>query len=559
MAIILISGLLLALSSAQESCEIDDLEEVASFDGHTSFVQLSIAAASNESIAIPADTTQWDMRSRYLPKYLFNSPEYSGSSKSINPPALLAAAFVIAAFLWIFFIGFGGSTQAAPEGTGNVVEAVVPTTWRTVTGVMLFTMMMILHSTRAESLLVLKGMAASHGYSASLTESSFFGGFFMASPLMGILCGPESLGAKRCLTVAMSLSSAVSMLMPWFAEQSVGMLFLARLVLGMCAAAAFPSGMALLAAWTPMNQRSVLSSAMGAGECLGAAFALTAPTGTIVFGAFGLIWVAALQLLVTDSPATHPKISQAEALHIRTCLEAEFRGQTSKRYSYWQLLQFSEIWVLAFATFCWCCSWGICQSRLADFLESVDGVYSASKTGMRPQSLGQNYLGALANIGAIMIWGGCMDRCLRQKMFSLLDIRRIAFNIAMLGSAACFTWTLSFMYILPAACRSISLSIASILMAANRSGSWANILDIGGTKDTPQISALMDTVSCACMFFASCMPTSWIETVPMSLWPLVLLLLTMCNSTAACVYTSTATSRHIELADNEKLAYKMEW
>jgi len=535
------------------------------------FLQLSVdTAVVNEpnSTDVKGETSSVPF-DEFVAEDWYNRPERSGSSSSINPPGLLAAGCTVVCLLYVIVLTYRRSEEESKaDGEDEIVNEAAPITWRAVNAVMIVTMMVLNYSTRCNLSVAILQMAKEFGYSSmtsGIIQSSFYVGHSICQPAVGILCSPESIGPKRCIVAGVAFWSAISILTPWAADESVMMLIVARVLLGVGQAVAFVGAMALIAAWSPKGQRATLTSCIGAGQCLGEAFALSAsritemhwPIMFYVFGGLGFVWIIFFQLLVADTPATHPFISREEAQHIKACLDAEgakHAVEGSKKpqaSSYWHLLCQQSVQVAMFADFCWGYCWLALLAWLPNFFETVYGV-STSTAG--ELSLSGYYLGAVA----VMVWGSGFDTCIRRKYLSLAAARRTAASAALLGSSLCFSVTISTMYVTPAIVQVLLLTTAVILLMANKSGTRANLVDLGGPENTPRLSAMDNTLQDVAGVGSSLI-IGWLLTQPALNWIAVFLIFVVLNVIAAGVYASfMGASRLPPEGFDEEVVYKIE-
>ncbi|GFS07062.1 vesicular glutamate transporter 3 [Elysia marginata] len=82
------------------------------------------------------------------------------------------------------------------------------------------------------------------------------------------------------------------------------------------------------------------------------------PSVFYVQGIFGLSWFLLWCLLVFDSPAKHPRISQAERTYIETSLKGRIATTNQKHRSppWLSILTSSSVWAIIVAHVC--CNWG---------------------------------------------------------------------------------------------------------------------------------------------------------------------------------------------------------
>lgn len=131
--------------------------------------------------------------------------------------------------------------------------------------------------------------------------SSFFVGYLLFMAASGILT--NKLGGRIVLGAAVLWWSAWTALTPPAAMVSLSTLVAARVALGLGEAAVFPASVNMLARWVPVEHRSRASAFFISSLSIGAMISLPAtgalvrgygwPTPFYVFGAAGLLWVAA--------------------------------------------------------------------------------------------------------------------------------------------------------------------------------------------------------------------------------------------------------------------------
>ena len=140
-------------------------------------------------------------------------------------------------------------------------------------------------------------------------------------------------GVRKVFGISMFLASLVTLLFPIAAHTSVVLAIVARIVLGVFHAVAFPAMMGAWATWAPPLERTQLNGISVSGASVGTLLIFTL-AGYVadslgweavfyVTGGLSMVWVVAWFLLVWDSPALHPRISQEEREHIQSSLGQE--------------------------------------------------------------------------------------------------------------------------------------------------------------------------------------------------------------------------------------------
>lgn len=248
--------------------------------------------------------------------------------------------------------------------------------------------------------------------------------------------------------------------------------------------------------WVPKNQKAIFAASVGFGQCLGAACAdctsaITSKNWHIMFYAFGLMgiaWCIPAWFLMSDTPATHPFVSLDEAHYIQECFKAE--GRTSKKdaLSYWEITQ-ERSWIANLvATCCWSWSWFCLLGWMPTFFEDVLGFSSTTAGHLAEYGY---LLGAFAG----MAWAYLFDEAMKQNFLDVAAARQWATSISMMGSAAVFLMVMSTMYSTGGAVQGSLLAMAVVLLTANKSGTWANMLDIGGSASNGKVVASINSAS----------------------------------------------------------------
>ncbi|VVC25990.1 Major facilitator superfamily,Major facilitator superfamily domain [Cinara cedri] len=136
-------------------------------------------------------------------------------------------------------------------------------------------------------------------------------------------------GAKRIFGLSNLIMFTLSLTMPFVARWDVRGLILVRALQGFIGGMAWPSVHHLTAHWVPPNKRSKFISAY-LGSSIGVA--ITYPLCGFIMeqwgwpyvfystGLLGMVWFTAWWLLVYDTPAEHPYISERELVSITSSL-----------------------------------------------------------------------------------------------------------------------------------------------------------------------------------------------------------------------------------------------
>ncbi|KYN14370.1 PREDICTED: putative inorganic phosphate cotransporter isoform X1 [Trachymyrmex cornetzi] len=161
-----------------------------------------------------------------------------------------------------------------------------------------------------------------------LILSSFFWGYILTHIPGGILS--ERFGGKYTLGLGILSTAIFTLLTPLVVQwgDAVGLIVL-RVLMGLGEGTTFPALNALLAQWTPPEERSIIGSLVFAGAQLGTVFANLVsglilhqydwPMVFYVFGSIGVLWFVVFTLICYSNPYEHPYISEREVkfLHER--------------------------------------------------------------------------------------------------------------------------------------------------------------------------------------------------------------------------------------------------
>lgn len=165
-------------------------------------------------------------------------------------------------------------------------------------------------------------------YTQGLILSSFYWGYVITHLPGGLLS--EKFGGKYSLGLGMLSTAIFTLLTPVVVEwgDSDGLIVL-RILMGLGEGTTFPALNAMLAQWTPPEERSMIGSLVFAGAQIGTVLSNilsglildsnTWPAVFYVFGGIGVLWFVIWVLICYNNPYEHPFISEREVkfLHER--------------------------------------------------------------------------------------------------------------------------------------------------------------------------------------------------------------------------------------------------
>ena len=185
----------------------------------------------------------------------------------------------------------------------------------------------------------------SHLFPSALVLGSFFWGYILFQLPGGRLA--DSLGSKWLLGGGILLTSLLTVASPLAARLGGSAAFIAcRVLEGVFEGVVIPSTHSMLAKWFPPTERSTASGVIYSGGFIGTVIALPlsallCDTPSAMFGLFGgwppvfyligiagVVWSVLWFYLVSETPQSHPTISQAELrMLLRTCQSACRTGE----------------------------------------------------------------------------------------------------------------------------------------------------------------------------------------------------------------------------------------
>lgn len=302
--------------------------------------------------------------------------------------------------------------------------------------------------------------------------ASFFLGYLLTQVLGGWLA--DRMGGKRVLLGGVLLWSLFTALAPPAAAGGFAALIAARVAMGLGEGVSFPSIYALYSRWIPATERSRAVGLNFSAIPLGTVFALVMTPWIIEhfgwpwvfysFGALGLVWVAAWQLLVTATPEQNPRVSPEELRAIRAGSQST---EAAPRPPLLAFLASPAVWAIIVGHFC--NNWGgyVMLTLLPTYLNTQLGVEldSVGWLTMAPSIVSFLCLNSAGAIGDRLIRGGMRTVSVR-KLMQTISFGSVA--LALLAVAQIATAPLAIAV----------MCVSSALGAASGAGFGTNHLDI---------------------------------------------------------------------------------
>jgi len=253
-------------------------------------------------------------------------------------------------------------------------------------------------------------------------------------------------GGKKVMSLAMGGVAGLTLLIPSAAKLGghTGYpyyLVIVRVLMGLCEAASFPCITSMLARWAPEQERATMSTFIMSGSQAGtivgfliSSYIVDAWGWESVFyieGGACFVWLVLWILLAADTPATHPRISQAERQYIEAGLPDTHSVSPPIPWRHiWTSVPF---WAIMFSNFA--NNWGfhLLMTELPQYLSLIFHNYmdSTSKTGL------------WTTIPYACMWGCSLafsltsDFLIRKNILPTGVVRKIFNTISHLGPALC--------------------------------------------------------------------------------------------------------------------------
>ncbi|XP_012989659.2 sialin [Esox lucius] len=264
---------------------------------------------------------------------------------------------------------------------------------------------------------------------------SFFYGYILTQIPGGYLA--RKYGAKWLLGLGILGTVVFTLLTPVAADLGAGYLIAVRVLEGIGEGVTFPAMHAMWASWAPPLERSRLLTIAYTGAQLGTVVALPL-SGQIcfyldwtwvfyIFGIVGIVWFILWAFLVSNTPSTHPRISEQERLYILSTLNKE-HSPLGNHIPWASILTSLPLWAIVVAHFSYNWTFYTLLTLLPTYMSNVLG-FSIKENGA---------LSALPYIGCglLAVLGGQLADYLREKRFyRTVVVRKVFSLIGMIGPA----------------------------------------------------------------------------------------------------------------------------
>lgn len=259
---------------------------------------------------------------------------------------------------------------------------------------------------------------------------SFFWGYILTEIPGGRMA--EIVGARKIFGGGMLLASLLTILTP-VASANFYVLVVLRALVGFALGATWPSMPPMAAKWIPPMERSkfmanMMASALGAAMTLPVCGFLISVSGWecvfYVTGAVGIVWSILWFVLIYDSPAQHPRITEEEKYEIETKI-ADMEGGGTKnvkpdKLPLKEILTSVPVWAIIVTHGCSVFCYFTVVNQLPTYMKDVLH-FNIKKNGLLSSLpyLGKYVMAVLASYAADKIRkSGRMSTTLTRKVFT---------------------------------------------------------------------------------------------------------------------------------------------
>jgi ACS family sodium-dependent inorganic phosphate cotransporter len=270
-----------------------------------------------------------------------------------------------------------------------------------------------------------------------LILSSFYWGYVITHLPGGMLA--ERFGGKYSLGLGILSTAIFTLLTPVVVKwgEHTGLIVL-RVLMGLGEGTTFPALNAMLAQWTPPEERSIIGSMVFAGAQLGTVLAnslsglilhhTTWPTVFYVFGAIGLLWFLVWVLICYNNPYEHPFISERELKYLHERMNEHTHAKPPP-VPWRHMLTSAPVWALIAAQIGH--DWGF-FTMVTDLPKYMSSVlhYSIKDNGF------------VSSLPYLLMWfcslgsSWLADWMITRNIMSRTNVRKLGTTIASLGPGA---------------------------------------------------------------------------------------------------------------------------
>ncbi|XP_068914548.1 sialin-like [Tenebrio molitor] len=219
-------------------------------------------------------------------------------------------------------------------------------------------------------------------YTQGVILSSFFWGYLISHVPGGVLS--QQFGGKNVMGTGLLISAILTLIFPWLIQRSrgtIGIVIVARVVMGMGQGVLYPAINAILGQWVPARERAGIASVTYAGAHLGTVFT-NVVSGFLIsttkdwasvfylFGCLGLVWNFLWMLLCYSYPDLHPCMTDKEREFLLEELGERVDSDT-KTIPWRDILTSMPVWSLIVGQWGHDWGWYVVSTDLPKYMHSV--------------------------------------------------------------------------------------------------------------------------------------------------------------------------------------------
>ncbi|XP_078338378.1 putative transporter slc-17.2 [Crassostrea virginica] len=336
----------------------------------------------------------------------------------------------------------------------------------------------------------------------STTQSLVLSAYFYGQLLAPFISGLVSLrfGVRRPMALYMFLSSILLAATPTVARISPNLTIALRAVQGFLGSGCLPMYSQLWDEWAPTSERSELLAFTFSGLDLGilVAFVSSGYLCTIRFdngwpfifytyGAVTIVWVVLWLMFVTDSPKTHPYISNGERKFIRGSRHDHISDKSSDtpvKTPWLEILKSGPVWAMITAMATVAFGMTVVFSYLPKYMNDVYEL-NTKENGI------MSSFPFLGRGMSIIFIGIITDKILQRKWISVTRMRKINQCISSCTAAVSIYFV---QYVYRADLAILLITVSTAALGGTMSGSYTNALELA-PRYASSLSGLAFTIN----------------------------------------------------------------
>jgi MFS family permease len=275
--------------------------------------------------------------------------------------------------------------------------------------------------------------------------SSFYYGYILLQLPGGRMA--ELFGGKKVLGLAIGLTAMLTLIIPTAAKQGgygeddyPYYLVILRALMGLSESVTFPAITSMLAHWAPIQEKAFLTTLIMSGSQVGTIVAFFVSGVTVdalgweatfyIQGSLAFIWVLVWMLMVHDTPASHPYISEAERKYIQSGVHM---GNKNQAVPWGQIFRSVPVLAIFVANFCTNFGFHLLMTELPQYLQEIFHDYFVDSTTIGIWT-GIPY--ACAWVASVVFSKLC-DFLIRTNRLSVTNARKLFSSIGFGGNIIC--------------------------------------------------------------------------------------------------------------------------